>query len=234
NRMWGHFFGYGLTKPVDDMGPHNPTSHPELLDMLAERFRETSFDVKQLMRWIVSTEAYSLDSRATRSNADDDPSLGATPMFTHFYLRQMTAEQLYESLIVATRADEAVSYDTRERTKRLWLAQFNTAFGNDENGEATTFDGSIPQVLMMMNGGLIKRATGGQQSGTLYEVVSDSSKSYAEKVRYLYMAAVARRPDRREFDVCAKLLAARGGDQGEALRDVWWALLNSNEFILNH
>jgi hypothetical protein len=36
NRMWGHFLGYGFTKPIDDMGPHNPASHPELLDRLAQ------------------------------------------------------------------------------------------------------------------------------------------------------------------------------------------------------
>jgi len=35
NRMWGHFLGYGFTKPVDDLGDHNPPSHPELLDGLA-------------------------------------------------------------------------------------------------------------------------------------------------------------------------------------------------------
>ena len=32
NRMWAHFLGYGFTKPIDDIGPHNPPSHPELLD----------------------------------------------------------------------------------------------------------------------------------------------------------------------------------------------------------
>lgn len=31
NRMWSHFFGYGFTRPVDDMGPRDPASHPELL-----------------------------------------------------------------------------------------------------------------------------------------------------------------------------------------------------------
>ena len=36
NRMWGHFLGYGFTKPIDDMGPHNPPSHPELLTKLAD------------------------------------------------------------------------------------------------------------------------------------------------------------------------------------------------------
>ena len=36
NRMWAHFLGYGFTKPIDDIGPHNPPSHPELLDQLGQ------------------------------------------------------------------------------------------------------------------------------------------------------------------------------------------------------
>jgi len=40
NRMWAHFLGYGFTKPVDDMGPHNPASHPELIERLGKEFVE--------------------------------------------------------------------------------------------------------------------------------------------------------------------------------------------------
>ena len=61
NRMWGHFLGYGFTKPIDDMGPHNPPSHPELVDQLAtefskHRYADDGYDLKQLMRWIVLSE----------------------------------------------------------------------------------------------------------------------------------------------------------------------------------
>ena len=59
--MWSHFLGFGFTKPVDDMGPHNPPSHPELLDRLAADFAggnsasadNGAYDIKQLIRWIV-------------------------------------------------------------------------------------------------------------------------------------------------------------------------------------
>jgi len=46
--MSAHFLGYGFTKPIDDLSEHDPPSHPELLDGLAERFREQSFDLKEL------------------------------------------------------------------------------------------------------------------------------------------------------------------------------------------
>ena len=120
--MWGHFLGYGFTKPVDDIGPHNTPSHPELLDELGLAFRNAKFDLKQLMRWIVLSEPYSLSSRMTKRNEADDPTLGARPMFSHFYLRQMEAEQLYESLLVATAADETVEGRAARRGPRAVAA----------------------------------------------------------------------------------------------------------------
>ena len=76
NRAWGDFFGYGFTRPVDDMGPHNPASHPELLDFLAEKFVENKYDVKKVMRWIVLSEPYQLTSETTDENSFDDPAAG--------------------------------------------------------------------------------------------------------------------------------------------------------------
>ena len=107
NRMWGHFMGYGFTKPIDDMGPHNPPSHPELVDYLAKRFRDKSHNLKDLITWIVLSKPYALSSRTNSSNAkSDDPLLGESPKFSRFYLRQMKAEELYESLLVATEANK--------------------------------------------------------------------------------------------------------------------------------
>ena len=234
NRLWSHFLGYGFTKPIYDMGPHNPPTHPELLDYLAKEFRSSSFDLKQVMRWIVLSEPYQLSSRMTRDNQSDDPNLGARPMFSHFYLRQMQAEQLYESLLTATSAADSIPYDQQEEMKQRWLRQFNTAFGTDDNAEATTFNGSIPQALMMMNGDLVKKATECQPGSFLHQVAMSDDMSNPQRVDHLYRAAVARDPSREELVICNKLLMAREGKVPEALRDIWWALLNSNEFILIH
>jgi hypothetical protein len=234
NRLWAHFLGYGFTKPVDDIGPHNPPSHPELLDQLGQQFRDAGFDLKQAMRWIVLSEPYNLSSRIIARNEKDDPALGARPMFSRFYLRQMEAEQLYESLLVATAADNTLSKDRRDAMKDEWLRQFSTAFGTDENDEATTFNGSIPQALTLMNGELVRRATGNQLGSMLYTVAHNPKMINADRIRYLYLAALSRVPTRQELAISNELLAARGGDVGAALQDIWWALLNTNEFILNH
>src|SRR5204863_9993542 len=120
NRMWGRFFGYGFTTPVDDIGPHNPASHPELLAELAKQFRAGGFDMKRLMRWIVLSEAYGLSSQAGSGSAKDDPTKGVKPQFSRFYMRQMEAEQLYESLLAATDAAAGLKGFDREALKVQW------------------------------------------------------------------------------------------------------------------
>ena len=233
NRVWSHFLGYGFTKPVDDLGEHNPPSDPELLDGLAERFREQSFDLKELVRWIVLSRPYALSSRASAANAKDDPSLGEKPKFSHFYLRQMQAEQLYESLLTATQADKAQGGEEAAKKKDQWLSQFVIAFGTDEGDDATTFNGSIPQVLMMFNGDLIKQATSTGKGGFL-DTVASSGASAKAKIDTLYVAALARKPSAKEVATANAILNARRGDVVGSLQDIWWAVLNSNEFIINH
>ncbi|MFM7519554.1 MAG: DUF1549 and DUF1553 domain-containing protein [Planctomycetota bacterium] len=242
NRIWGHFFGFGFTRPVDDLGEHNAPSHPELLDGLAERFREGSFDVKQLMRWIVLSRPYSLSSRTTKGNSKDDPFVGEQPRFSRFYLRQMRPEELYQSLLTATEADrvggegegESTRGEAAARRKDEWLSQFIIAFGTDEGDEATTFNGSIPQVLMMFNGDLVKSATAVGQGGFLDRIARSNDLKNAAKIDLLYRAALARRPTARELKVANQIMGARKGDAAAALQDIWWAVLNSNEFIINH
>jgi hypothetical protein len=234
NRMWHHFLGYGFTKPIDDLGPHNTPTHPELLEYLGKEVRKNSFDLKELMKWIVLSEAYSLSSKITPSNKADDPLMGETPKFTHFYLRNMRAEELYESLIVATEAQKTKGdYAEQEKLKSAWLQQFNQTFGTDEGDEQTTFNGTIPQALMMMNGDLVKKATS-TEAGSFLHKVANSNMSPAAKIEFLFQSALARSPNSSEVDIANKLVVARGGNSVAALQDIFWAALNANEFILQH
>jgi hypothetical protein len=234
NRVWHHFLGYGFTKPIDDMGPHNTPTHPELLEYLGKEVRKNSFDLKELMKWVALSEAYSLSSRITPGNKADDPLLGESPKFTHFYLRNMRAEELYESLIVATEAQKTKGdYAEQEKLKSQWLQQFNQTFGTDEGDEQTTFNGTIPQALMMMNGDLVKKATSTGNGSFLHKVATGNMRP-AEKIDYLFQAALSRQPNSTEVDIANKLWQARNGDAVAALQDIFWAALNANEFILQH
>ena len=235
NRMWAQFFGYGFTKPIDDMGPHNIPSHPDLLDYLGTEFQKHSYDLKSLISWIVLSEPYSLSSRMNSENEGDDPQLGVKPSFSHFYIRQMTAEQLYESLITCTQADKTRGKAEKQiEAREKWLRQFTIAFGTDEGDDTTTFNGTIPQTLMMFNGDLMKKATSGDSGSFVYKVAHDNKLKYQKKVARLYFSALARSPSKQERRVAISLLKARAGNMTEALQDLWWALLNSNEFIINH
>lgn len=236
NRMWGHFLGYGFTKPIDDLGPHNAASHPDLLEYLGKQFSGHGYDLRRLIRWVVLSKPYALSSKfgGKLKNKQDDPTLGNKPLFSHFYVRQMQAEELYESLLVATEAHKTKgSFQEQEKTKGDWLRQFTLAFGTDEGDEATTFNGTIPQTLMMMNGDLIKKATSLDKGGFLNKMITGNMKPHA-RIDYLFLAALARKPTKQEMNIAYQLLMARGGDPAAAMQDVWWAILNSNEFILNH
>jgi len=234
NRIWAHFLNYGFTKPMDDLGPHNPATHPELLNKLADDFKASGYDLKQLIRWIALSEAYSLSSRFGPGNTDDDPSLGNPPMFSRFYPRQMRAEELYESLLVATEAHKTRgSYEEQEAAKERWLSQFVVAFGTDENDETSTFNGTIPQILMMFNGELIRQATNTEGGGFLHRVSTDPKLNGTQKVNLLFRSALARDATREERKWANQALSGRTSVV-EALQDVWWVLLNTNEFILNH
>ena len=233
NRMWSMFLGFGFTKPVDDLGPHNPASHPELLAELAKAFRASSYNLKDLITWITLSRPYGLAPVLGTSNEIDDPSIGEMPKFSRFYLRQMSAEQLYQSMIAATDAASSGSYEQQEQERRKWLSQFVVAFGTDEGDEATTFNGSIPQALMLFNGDLTKKATNTGR-GSYIDRLASSGKSPVERLNYLFMNGLARRPTVNEKKVASALLRSRGGDEKEMLQDMWWAILNSNEFIMQH
>ncbi len=233
NRMWSHFLGFGFTKPVDDIGPHNSPTHPDLLEYLGAEIRKNSFDMKQLMLWIALSKPYQLSAKHGANNEVDDPSVGETPKFSHFYLRQMSAEQLYQSLAAASGASAKGSYEEQERQRRQWLQQFVVAFGTDEGDEATTFNGSIPQALMLFNGDLTKQAISDADGGFLKRL-STVGKTPKDRMTTLFLTGLARRPTKDEMTIASQLLVAREGKEVAMLQDMWWAIINSNEFIMQH
>ena len=266
NRMWAHFFGFGFTRPVDDMGPHNKPTHPALLAYLAEQFREAGYDNKRLIRWITRSEAYNLTSRTTSQNEKyDNPVAGEMPLFSHVYLKQFSAEQLYDSLLIATDADKANRNSEQSEAQRAtWLRQFVQTFGTDENDESTTFNGTIPQALLLMNGQLMQNALGGGRGSLIRRVVESPSgklvtastprptsprairnaqiraaksrnRNIPAKIETLFLVALSRRPTEAELEAFnAVYQESEYKDPIVGLQDVFWAVLNSNEFVINH
>jgi hypothetical protein len=233
NRTWAHFLGYGFTRPVDDMGEHNPPTHPEVLERLAQEFKAHNYDTKSLLRWIALSEPFSLSSKLEAKNLLDSPQLGTAPLFSRYYTRQMQAEELYESLVAASEiAQRGGTQQEKDQARLAWLGQFSQSLKTDEGDEEHSFDGTIRQSLMMMNGDLMQQAISSEHS-ELLKRVADSKMTPREKIEHLFLTAVARKPTQRELDVTLKLVG-NYPNVNDALSDIWWALLNSNEFILDH
>lgn len=248
NRMWAHFFGYGFTRPIDDMGYHNSPTHPELLNQLARQFIDTGYDIKQLIQWICLSDAYRLSSRFIAENSTDNPDDGSTPNFSRMYVKQMTAEQLYDSLLVTADPSQIVTnYSTawsKMQKRDQWLQQFVYALENEENDEATTFDGTITQALLMMNGPLVKQSLDVDQKGNILAQVL-KERSPDTRIRKLSLVALTRYPSKRELSELKRLVKERTKSLTsrnvppqvavkQSYQDIYWAYLNSNEFILIH
>jgi hypothetical protein len=126
--------------------------------------------------------------------------------------------------------DEA--YAERERDKAAWMQQFVLAYRTDECDECSLFVGSIPQTLSMMNGEMTADATNAKSSGVLAQIAATPATE-SKKVQQLFLAALARNPSPGEQTAARRLLSMHGNNTAAGLEDLWWALLNSNEFILD-
>ena len=230
NRMWAHFLGRGFVHPVDDFGPHNPPSHPRLLDQLSQDFQQSGYDIKKLCRWIMASRAYQLSSVRTKASEKEEA------LFSAMQLKPMSPEQLFDSLLTATSAHRAGAGDETGRKRDAWMKQFLFVFANDEDEESTSFQGTIPQALMMMNGELMQEALSGKPGSFLGDVCEHGSHQASPAtfmVDSLYLAALSRHPSGRELAQAGQFLES-SPDSLQVLQDLFWALLNSNEFILNH
>ena len=146
----------------------------------------------------------------------------------------MTAEQLYDSLIVATNAHKSgrSGWEQSEKQRQEWLQQFVRTFGTDDGEESNSFDGTIPQALMMMNGDLVKDAVSVKSGSHLGDLLSGKGND-VQKIQRLYLTALGRMPTKSELSKSQSFLKGNR-DQLAVYQDLFWALLNSNEFIFNH
>jgi len=244
NRTWSHFFGYGFTLPIDDIGPHNPPSHPELFETLSRSFVASDYNIKRLVRWICLSKPYRLSSQSTPKNKQDTPQWGDPPAFAHMYFKPLSPEQLYNSLVEIsgnyprTTSEWIQHIDERE----AWVLQFVDSLDNDENDESNHFQGTITQALMMMNGELIDQ-TISPDSNPLTAGLLNRSNSDLDKFEAVCLSILSRKPKPNEIVLFRKMIHQRRGLNNPAerklllagqLEDAMWAYLNSSEFIINH
>jgi hypothetical protein len=221
NRVWGHFFGLGIVDPVDDFHDDNRPTHPELLDDLAAAFADAGFDLKYLTRAIGRTKAYQRTSRRT------DPSQDDPRLFARMPVKGLTGEQFFDSLSLAT--GHRGPAGGRDPARDRFLTQFAAS------GRPADPVTSVPQALALMNGSFVHDATTLGTSPTLVAVRGTPGMDTADRVEALYLATLSRKPTDKERDRMVGFVEQGGTDKhGERLADVFWVLLNSAEFRLNH
>lgn len=234
NRLWNHFLGFGFTPSVDDMGPHLAVSHPQLLSILSEQIESSNYDLKSLMKWIVLSDPFARSSKYSTSNDIDSPELGDQPLFSRYYSRQLEPEEVYQSLLVLSGKKRSPrTIGQQQLAQRTWLGQFTKPMETDEGDETNSFDGDVHQSLVLMNGELMKQATSITSTSVLGKIIN-SPMPVNDKVEHLFLAAVARYPSINEKKLILALFAKPDVASEQIFQDVWWALLNSNEFILDH
>lgn len=235
NRIWGHLFGRGLNEQpvVDDFGEHNKVIHPELLDKLARDFAGyADYNPKELLTWICTSDAYQLSSAPNKTNEKPETDV----FFSRMPLKALSPEQLIESLWVATHGQSGSQLgDSKEaeRKRAAWTSSLVRNFGDDEGNEVN-FNGTVVQALLMMNGREINEAIR-DPNGTVVRAINASKGNHNTVVKQIYMAALSRPPSGNEPGIIGRVADRSYGKRDATFyADVMWALLNSNEFILNH
>jgi hypothetical protein len=212
NRLWWHFFGRGIVNPVDDMHSGNAASHPELLELLSQRFIESGFDLKFLCRAIMLSRTYQQTSRPGK-----EPQREAE-LFARMPIKVLTAEQLYDSLVeILGQPAKSPSINTRLGA-RYEFCQF---FAGDGEADPTRYERGIPHLLRLMN----SPQFAGRSIAALVADAAAADASADEVLDRLFLAILSRHPTEAERKL------AREQDNH---RELAWALLLSSEFSLNH
>ncbi|MCX7419409.1 MAG: DUF1553 domain-containing protein [Planctomycetia bacterium] len=236
NRLWGHFFGRGLVHEVDDLRDTNPPSNPELLKYLAEDFKAHKFDVKQMIRQMVTSHVYQLSSQPTSDNEHDRQN------YARFYARRLIAEVMLDAVNQATGFKERFNgVGSSARAVDLphegFGSYFLDAFDRPQRVSACECERSaaatLAQVLLLSNSDEIenKLASGEGKIAKLF--AEKDKKPLKQVVEELYLGAVSRLPSSDELNTSLTYLEQQP-DQRQAAEDLLWTLLNSKEFMFNH
>lgn len=230
NWSWAHMFGRGLVHPVDDIGKHNPASHPQLFAELTQYFIDTGFDLRNLLQVLANTSVYQLSSQIV----EEEPV--PPQFFARMLLKVLTAEQIYDSLTVMRVRDVAES-SSRSAAGRLFDAdrQMFVSKMQSASNDITEYESGLPQALLMMNGELITQVSG-LEKGRLLPSLEAPFFTDEERVETLFLAALARHPTNDEQNRCMAYLMSEDSPESRRLAwaDILWALLNSSEFAFNH
>ena len=235
NRYWSYFFHRGIIEPVDDIRSTNPPINPALLDALTKDFIDNKLDARHLMKQIVTSATYQRGSIPTASNKHDEQN------FSRAIPRRVPAEALLDSLIQATGVPENFGgVPAGFRAAQLPDANVDNAFlklfGKAQRMEACECErdntSNMLQALHFLNSKSILARV--QNPGARPAVLLRQKITDKELVTEFYLWSLARHPNGAELDLSVDFLKTHAERRAEAAQDLFWALLNSRDFVLMH
>ncbi len=233
NIVWAHFFGRGIIDEVDDVRVSNPPVNPELLAALAAKFTEYNYDFKKLVRDICTSRTYQLSTRTNETNEKDDRN------FSHAKIRRLRAEVLLDAITqVTTTKNKFAGLPLGARAVQIangnTSTYFLTTFGRAKRASVCAcevkMEPNLSQALHLINGATVHAKI---QQGKLIETRLSESKSPHEIIEEIYIRCLTRKPTEQEIAQLDKAVA-EDEDTRRVLEDIFWALLNSQEFVFNH
>ena len=249
NRVWANYFGVGLVQPIDDLRVSNPASNPELFEALARYLNEKNFDLKELMRLILMSNAYALSSQTVDGNQDD------RKFFSHHYPKRLMAEVMHDAICQVTGvptkfeqiefpgADFAKTEFYPEGTRSIQLydsavhSYFLKTFGRNQRRivcECERSDeSSVVQVLHLSNGSTVNDKLTADKSVVSQWVGENWDPNRI--VEQAYLRAISRPPTAVEKERFVKELEAVAvTERRQVVEDLLWSLLSSREFLFSH
>jgi hypothetical protein len=234
NRVWAHLMGRGLVEPIDDMRATNPATNELLLDALATEFVEHNFDVKHLMRTIMTSDVYQLSSTPNATNVRD------TRNYSRRYRKRLSAEVLLDAVCDVTgEPSEFTGMPPGTRAVQLWNNRLPSAFldvfGRPQRKSVCECERlsetSLGQVLHLMNSPIVNDKIGSPTGDTARLAKSDLPPE--QIITELYLTALSRYPTEQELTATMQAFSEPESNRRSATEDILWALINTAEFVLN-
>jgi hypothetical protein len=181
----------------------------------------------------VSSRAYQLSSRRTEKQFSDE----AKKYFCYAVVRPMSPEQQFNVLFRANGGDEAALKGPRgmdsERARRGFFQQMMQSSGADNANSPSEYNASIQQIMRMLNmDSPLYRGIKSKGGGALTQILRQFKKP-EEIVTQMYLRTVSRVPSREELSHCLQYFQEHKGAV-EAYEDIFFVLMNTNEFYFNH
>ena len=237
NRVWANFFGVGLVEKVDDLRLTNPPSNPELFSALAAFLvsGDRPYDLKKLMRLILTSQSYQRGSQATKGNEPDER------FYSRYYPKRLKAEVLLDIMSQVTASPTAFK-DFPAGTRAMQLPDANIAsdflktFGRPERiltCECERSDEpSMTQVLHILNGETLIQKLEAKDNRLSKQL--EANLPPEQLADELFLAALSRFPTDRERQRMAEILSvASPEERRQSVEDLYWSVLSSKEFLFN-